>query len=76
MAFNRFGDSVRDWIVLPVGMTLRVALEEAVLQTLAATRGNKSKAAALLGIHRQTFYDLLDSATERMRLERLDDSHR
>jgi DNA-binding NtrC family response regulator len=56
------GDAGADTVVrLPLPMTLRALEHLAALQTLELTRGNKSEAARLLGISRDTLYEKLRS---------------
>jgi DNA-binding NtrC family response regulator len=51
-------------VEVPVGMTLDEAGRMIILQTLAATGGNKSRAAKMLGISRKALYDRLRSYGE------------
>ncbi len=48
-----------DSLSIPLGTTLRNAEREIILQTLSATRNNKSKAARLLGLSRKGLYKKL-----------------
>lgn len=48
-------------IVIPVGSSLKEAEKLIIIKTLEMTKGNRKKAAEILGISRRAFYNKLES---------------
>jgi two-component system response regulator HydG len=57
--FRAAGPSAASYIKMPIGSTLDAVEKEMILRTIEFTRGNKTRAAATLGVSIKTLYNKL-----------------